>query len=384
MSHTVIDHAISIPNQQEVVWEQIKDISKNPIWQADCEQVAFLTTKHQGQGARWRSVTANGNEFIVEVTAWYEGLGYEYSIVDGKPFQNNRGRLRLQELPEGTVVQWTFSYEMRGFLSGLRNSLTRRGMDRDIVDSLRNLYSYIKSLPAEGEFQVGQSKSLMRDALDFEARLQYQPRHPSAIDRQVTPTIQANNNSAFRPPAQQAAPIISEPPPQDEDTQPNPTVQTQDELPAVTASDNEDSQSAAHRTSSKNTVPAQSKESPSESISSQTAAQAQKSQSQTHVEAKPTVSSIWQTQIPSVTSSPPPLTKENEPKVSKLDSSQISVFDVFGLKKPSETDQMRAIQEEGESSSTAMPDVRPLSALGGRVGLRRKQRRGLVNLRLPN
>ena len=60
---------------------------------------------------------------MAEIRAWYEGLGYEYSYVERPPFKSALGRVRLQEIPEGTVVQWTLEYEIGGVLGGVRGAL---------------------------------------------------------------------------------------------------------------------------------------------------------------------------------------------------------------------------------------------------------------------
>ena len=51
------------------------------------------------------------NDVVVEISAWYDTLGYEYRIVDGAKFGENQGRIRLQEVAEGTLVRWIFQYE---------------------------------------------------------------------------------------------------------------------------------------------------------------------------------------------------------------------------------------------------------------------------------
>jgi len=234
MSTTTIDHAIAIAAPQSVVWVQISDLSKNPRWQANCESVSYLTTMHSGRGTRWRMHTRRGVEYVLEITAWYDRLGYEYVIVDGAPYANSRGRLRLQEAPEGTVVQWTFNYEMKGLLSGLRNSLNvRRSLDREIIESLQNLYTYIKELSPEEAFTPESTKSLIQEAPDVMQRANYQPRHPSALDRMKAATLEIraldDEEEAFegvsvRRSNSGNSPSIFEPPVEDDDTRPNPAI----------------------------------------------------------------------------------------------------------------------------------------------------------------
>src|SRR5215213_728479 len=183
---TTIDHRILIPAAPDVVWNYVSDITHNPDWQVDCTDVIFLTSRREGPGLRWRYAAPGGHEMVIAITAWYNGLGYEYYFVDGTPFRENKGRIRLQEIPEGTIVQWTFTYELGGLLGGMRNSLgMRRQIDQTISDSLKTLWQKIKQ--STGASRVLEPKSLMRDAPDVEARSAYQPRHPSVVDVEETP-----------------------------------------------------------------------------------------------------------------------------------------------------------------------------------------------------
>ncbi len=248
---TTIDHRILIPANPQVVWDYISNLSRNPKWQVDCRSVTFLTQKHDGPGTRWRSTTESGREHVLEVTAWYNGLGYEYVYIDGPSYDENIGRVRLQEIPEGTIVQWTFTYELPGLLGGLRNSIgTRRQIDKSIADSLRKLYLQIKAV---GGGTLIQPKSLIRDAPDVEARSQYQPRHPVPTPQGVMPMIDEppildddaqtlqpitpiREPERVAPPiieSRQNVPIINEPPPADDDTRPNPIIKRDtSEIPA--------------------------------------------------------------------------------------------------------------------------------------------------------
>jgi hypothetical protein len=206
-----IDQRILIPTSPDRVWEYISNIDNNPRWQAGCRRVAFLTSVKTGGGTRWRCETDRGSDFVVEVTAWYERMGYEYTIVDGLTFKQNQGRLRLQEVAEGTVIQWTFSYDPGGLLGGLRNSIsTRRNFENMIIESLWSLWRQITQQRTERPADFT-AKSLMQDAPDVEARSQYKPRHPSVLTQQ-------------KPELQGAT--ISEPPISDEDTRPRSAVQT--------------------------------------------------------------------------------------------------------------------------------------------------------------
>lgn len=209
---TTIDQRILILAAPNIVWEKLSDLSNNVNWQADYQDMAFLSANHQGTHTRWRYRSTDRREYILEITAWYDGLGYEYTIVEGGQYRENRGRIRLQETPEGTVVQWTFSYELGGFLGGMRNALgLKRRLETLMVDSLKTLWQQVKdNAPARYE-----SKALIREALDYDERSRYKPRHAS----------QKDDDDASVVAAEAATPIhIEEPPVAEDDTRPRPAV----------------------------------------------------------------------------------------------------------------------------------------------------------------
>jgi hypothetical protein len=224
---TTIDHRILIPAAPDVVWNYVSDITHNPDWQVDCTDVIFLTSRREGPGMRWRYAAPGGHEMVVAVTAWYNGLGYEYYFVDGVPFRENKGRIRLQEIPEGTIVQWTFTYDLGGVLGGVRDSFgLKRQIDRTIADSLKTLWQKIKE--SGGSSRTLEPKSLMREAPDVEARSAYQPRHPSVVDMEASDADKPLRLSPSRlkaePPIEdedaRSFPVIEEPPVVEDDTRP--------------------------------------------------------------------------------------------------------------------------------------------------------------------
>lgn len=364
---TMIDHAIAIPTRTVNVWEQIRDIHKNPIWQPDCKQVQFLTSNQNGRGARWRSTTAHGKEQVFEITAWYEGLGYEYRIVDGVPFASNRGRIRLQDSPEGTIVQWTFTYELKGILSGIRNTLgVKNAIDNEIIDGLRNLYTHVKNLKADETFSPEESKSYLQHAPDVTARSQYKPRYPSALESQANREESPSPGSTV--PSMAKVPTIEEPPIAQEDTKPNPSVQPAAEIPVP--------KTEADDMFKPKTVQAEPLPRLDEPVEEETA-----------VAPKATTTDTAPMQKPSTAVEP--LSPGHE--VSKLDTAKISVFEVFGLEKPSETERMGAIVEKPDEPTPApkgfadltpiKPDINP--EVPRRRGLRAALRQKLTNVRLP-
>ncbi len=315
-----IEQRILIPTSPEIVWHYICDLSNNPKWQQHCVSISYLTSSHQGAGARWRYRTRKGKEYVAEITAWYDRIGYEYEIIDGGPFHANLGRIRLQDTPDGTIVQWTFSYETRGALSGLRNSLsTRRNLENNIVDSLWQLWREM----GENRQQIPyEAKSLMRDAPDVEERAQYTPRH------QLSPiTVESD-----------------EPPIADDDTRPRLPVQMPEE-PAPA----EEPEFLANI--------------PDESSDIYQSAIATSGLPTPVVEPEPAA--------PAIATSPPIDPKD--------DSGKVSVFEVFGVPKPSETQEARSIvTDTSQIVKTSVGENRHY-----RQGLRSQQRRTLVRLRPP-
>lgn len=251
---TTIDQRILIPTAPDVVWEYICDINNNLSWQVDYAAISFLSSRKQGSGARWRYTDKRRREFVIEITTWYDGLGYEYTFVDGEAFRENVGRIRLQEIPEGTVVQWTFSYEMGGLLGGLSNAMgKRRRLEKTMVNSLRELWQVMRQQRRNQPFE---SKSLMQEAPDVEARSRYRPRHPSSfgatLDTQETAQVDLGaaqpDMYETTPPtaASEFAPVVNlddmpaiPEPPVDEiyDTRPSPAVGDEQSTPATVIPD---------------------------------------------------------------------------------------------------------------------------------------------------
>ncbi len=221
----VIDLEIMIPASPDFIWRFLGDIASSADWQAGVTAVSFLTTEHEGKGARWRYSYAKGSDVIIEAAAWYDTLGYEYSIVDGAGYGNNQGRIRLQEVNEGTLVRWTFNYEAGGMLGGLRNAMRlKRNTTRQIQDSLRNLHNLVQK-ESDG-ISTHSARATVREAPGAEERSSYQPRHPSNF---VEPASEAADEDGLPEDLQPIAfALDDEPSPlarqTDGDTKPNPVV----------------------------------------------------------------------------------------------------------------------------------------------------------------
>ena len=218
----VIDLEILIPASPEFIWRFLGDPAALPQWQEDVTSVSFLSTQREGQGTRWRATADKSKDVVVEVSAWYDTLGYEYRLMDGTSFADNQGRIRLQEAPDGTLVRWTFQYQLGGVLGGLRNAMRlKRSTTNQLQASLRNLHQLI--LQESGGISTHEAKASVREAPAVDERLSYQPRHPSAF-QEAPPDGDAETATDKQPVSYDE--FEAEPLPfvADTDTKPNPVV----------------------------------------------------------------------------------------------------------------------------------------------------------------
>lgn len=339
----VIDHAILISASPAFIWRVLGDVSQNPTWQEDCNNVSFLTTQHEGKGARWRYSTPKSNDIVVEITAWYDTLGYEYIIVDGGSVSENKGRMRLQEIAEGTLVQWTFNYEVDGIFSGLRNSMSlKRSLSNNIQDSLRNLYKLIQS--ETGGIPTHEAKALVKEAPDVEERSSYEPRHPSSIQDSASDETFADPDYPSEQPILYniQSESIPEPPVADDDTKPNPVVQGTEEISVM----------------SDIAEPSFLQQIPEPPIADDDT----KPNAPIEVPAPPPTVDIEEPIVESIESSSPPSQPDSAittPKPNIRDTATVSIFDLFGLQKPSETEEMRALSEADLEQDVPVPTPPP-------------------------
>lgn len=437
-----IDQRILIPVSPESIWEIISNIEENKQWQVHCAKVSFLTTDRQGQGVRYRFSNPAGRDYVAEITAWYDNVGYAYQLIDGVNFRYNRGRIRLQEIAEGTIVQWVFEYEPGGILGGLRNTLgTRRQIENQVTESLRNLWR-ITSRDRTGEQYV--SRTLMQEAPDAESRAQYKSRQPAPL---ITGQTEDEGDK-----------LPAEPPVAEDDTRPRPATMpspAEAEETLGTIADFEDDKAALNEPDFLSDVshiaaaspvdprhdavdhatfqpPAES--SPEAQTAPPTPPSTKRVEAEvapdipddlftptiddvtedesgvtiTEAKAEPTDEPIQQAEsMPPVIPAPPADTTadvadevtsdEDVPSshpVDKRDTANISVFEIFGLPKPSETQQMRAITEadikaaETNATPAASPPVTPQATRPSAtekqqstVGWRLSTRRRLIKLR---
>ncbi len=371
---SVIEHSILIPTAVENVWQFISNIENNALWLADCRSIAFLTSYKQGRGARWRHTNEGGRDYVIEITNWYERVGYRYIIVNGSPYATNAGVIRLQETPEGTIVQWTFEYTLSGFLSGVRNAVSlKRGIENNIIDSLQTLYKQVNKSKSVVPFAP---KSLMQEAPDAEARAHYKPRHPSTFADKID------------------GDLLTEPPISEEDTKERPIVKVKpEEIQTNLALNAQEVHATLFNNNDEPTFLSGIDADTALNIGQKESVQSPSLEIPSFLDApeKPTV------EVPTLATvqtenNPFELPRLNEPSVS--DTSQVSVFDLFGVPKPSETQQMQAIKPVGSSqpiittsSSSVSVSTLSKSAVIGvstqRIGKRILLRRSMIKVRKP-
>ncbi|MEP7284258.1 MAG: SRPBCC family protein [Chloroflexota bacterium] len=142
---SLIDQRILIEAPLEAIWPYVAAPALITKWNRIYKQIQVLSTKSTGVNTRRRCTGENGKSVVEEITAWLENIGYEYHVVDG-PYQTYRGRFRLQAIPEGTIVNWTIEYKLRGPMSGVRNLISFRRQQEDLMaDSLRALRRLVEA-----------------------------------------------------------------------------------------------------------------------------------------------------------------------------------------------------------------------------------------------
>ncbi len=175
----LIDQRILISAPPEGVWRILSDSNQLSRWHAGYRGVSVLTTQSTGVGTRRRCTLVTGKDVIEEITAWVDGWGYEYRLVEGGPYKTLQGRVRLQAGPDGTSVQWTLAYQPRGVAGALRDRLGgQRGVQEMMAASLRQLRRAVEELGVRLDDEY-RARVAIRDRLNADERAQYQRRHPS-------------------------------------------------------------------------------------------------------------------------------------------------------------------------------------------------------------
>ncbi len=241
----LLDRRVLIDAPPEIVWKYLSNLADLPRWHPNCTQTSILTTSQRGVGVRRRNTMKKGPSVVEEIVSWYEGLGYEYVVVDGPRYRRNRGLLRLQAIPEGTILQWTFDYQLGGLLGGLRDRLfVRRRLDKEIADGLNQFKRLIQSTGVRMD-AVSRDKVAMRPAPNADERaalgMSRSQRLPDDAAETATPTSPGRPRSmppvifeddlpVSPPPLPRPvevfeddlppAPLLEEPPVAEEDTRP--------------------------------------------------------------------------------------------------------------------------------------------------------------------
>jgi hypothetical protein len=165
----LIDQRILIAAAADTIWMYLTKPDYVTRWHLGCKQLSMLTTHTQGVGARRRCTDKRGKSIVEEITAWIENIGYEYKVVDG-PYRAFRARFRLQPAPEGTIVNWVVEYRRRGAFSGLREAFGgRRRTETRMVESLRALRKLVERSGARLDPER-QARVAMQAAPDAAAR----------------------------------------------------------------------------------------------------------------------------------------------------------------------------------------------------------------------
>ncbi len=165
----LIDQRILIAAAADAIWTYLTKPEYVTRWHLGCKQLSMLTTHTQGVGARRRCTDQRGKSIVEEITAWIENIGYEYRVVDG-PYRAFRARFRLQPAPEGTIVNWVVEYRRRGAFSGLREAFGgRRRTEARMVESLRALRKLVERSGARLDPER-QARVAMQAAPDAAAR----------------------------------------------------------------------------------------------------------------------------------------------------------------------------------------------------------------------
>ena len=224
----LIDQRILIDAPPQVIWEYVSDPARLTSWHAGYRSISVLTTQQTGLGTRRRCApAAGGKDVIEEITAWVDGLGYEYRVVEGGPYRSFQGRIRLQPLPDGTSVQWTVWYRPGGVVGVIKNRLGgQRKMAALMAASLRQLRRTVDELGVRMD-ATSRAKAGMQGRLNVDERARYQRRHPAPGGTEPV--------EAAAPPEAEAAPAVTPAPPAPDTGAPVPELVTDASAPSFVA-----------------------------------------------------------------------------------------------------------------------------------------------------
>ncbi len=374
---TLVDQRILIPAPMQSVWQIIADHRQLPKWRNDVASVSVLTTEPSRVGTRRRISRKNGKrDLIEEMVVWYEGIGYEYTLIEGSDYRSYRSRIRLQAAADGTIVQWVISYELGGLLRRIIGGRRRKKkLEAMTIDSLRQLRRYVESTGARLD-DTYRLKNSIQAAPDVQARAQYGAKliAQEESSRQVA-AIQADQVSSA-----EGSPRIVEPPRRIDDTPSVPyatppsflkealqtseltlptgvkpvlTEPTQDTQPVSSAEVTDDTTPKPVVKIEEPPIPPDSTQ-PRPAIilddadelkdSKQTSELSDSAARQQVMEMKPITSDELDDELEVSNPDLPPLTP-------KRDTGEVSIWEVFGLRRPS--DELSQIITELEQGDTA-------------------------------
>ncbi len=375
---------ILIPAPPELIWDFVSNIENIPLWQSNCRGISYLTSVKQGRGVRWRKIALSGRDQVWETTAWYEGIGFEYRIVDGVSYKSNLGRIRIQDTPDGVIVQWTYMYDPGGIIGGLRNTLSlKRSVENEVVDGLWALWREVTALSKEQQDNYI-AKSLMRDAPDAESRANYRPRHPSTLHEHSESHV--DQYSSHRA-------IIEEPPIAPDDTRPRPAVIAEEnfsadnikepdflsEIPDTdpgTVRATQDLQSYLEETSDIEPIP--------EMFLPSEVTKIDRVQS-------PLQNTAFEAEEREIPQKERLSEQSASTTIGAKDTGEVSVFDLFGVKRPTEENEILSLppqelypiaekQTQAPQATIVIREDEDIRSIH-RIGLRIRMRRNLINIR---
>ncbi len=175
----LIDQRILIDTPPQTIWEFISDPDKLTRWHAGYSGVSVLTTQRTGAGTRRRCTPAGGGKDVIEeITAWVDGLGYEYTPDRRRPLPDTPGTAALaararrhhrsvdHHIPPLKVYSGSIQDQLKG----------RRQLAQMMADSLRQLRRQIDTLGVRMD-EAQRAKMGIQGRLDANARAQYQRRY---------------------------------------------------------------------------------------------------------------------------------------------------------------------------------------------------------------
>jgi hypothetical protein len=368
----LIDERILIPAPMTAVWEIIEDHAQLPRWRVDVKAVSLLSTNSEGVGVRRRITPVKSRrDFIEEIKAWYNGFGYEYSIVDTKKYSYNLFRIRLQATPDGTIVQWTTEFEVRGFLARLiGRRQRRRQLNHLMIASLRELRRYVvaQGVPIDDNYRT---KTGVQQAPDVDRRAEYGAQIFEQVEQRKPPAEETPEPAIEEPPVRvddtPSVPRVAPPSfvtsnfdvreheipaPKQEDTRPSAPVVITNEM--ATSSKQVDTLASTPEESAQTTISvSEEKDHSAEGVDEPAKTIVTR---QTGEMTPPPISRIEAE--PAAADSNVNVSQEiPEPIVEKRDTDSMSIWEVFGIERPDEIGEPTPVPSGGLSAEDSIADL---------------------------